>query len=187
MKVNFQTIYVCFCHDRSAVTEARGIRMKKKDLKNMRIAAWVGFVIYLIAMVYFLFFCEKMGRVVGLEYRYNLKPFEEIRRCFNYLCTSRPEYRESMILNLFGNIACFVPLGFVLPFLKAKRWNFLKVTLLSISASVLVEVMQLVTRLGSCDVDDVILNTCGGMLGYILFLVSRGIYRFIWKRTAKGS
>ena len=37
--------------------------MKKWDLKNLRIVAKVGFILYLIAMVYFLFFCEEMGRV----------------------------------------------------------------------------------------------------------------------------
>ncbi|MBR1744077.1 MAG: VanZ family protein [Lachnospiraceae bacterium] len=154
--------------------------MKKRDLRNLRIVAWIGFVIYLIAMVYFLFFCEKMGRVSGVDYRYNLKPFAEIRRCLQYIYTDR--YRYSMTLNLFGNVGCFVPLGFVLPFLSSKRWSFIKVTLLSVSASVLIEVMQLITKLGCCDIDDVILNTCGGMLGYILFLLCRGIYRLVTKR-----
>lgn len=156
--------------------------MKKRDLKNLRIAAWLGFVVYLTAMVYFLFFCEKMGRVPGVEYRYNLKPFEEIRRCMRYLHTER--YRYSMILNLFGNVVCFVPLGFVLPFLSARRWSFFKVTFLSLSASVLVEIIQLVTKLGSCDVDDIILNTCGGMTGYLLFLLCRGVYRFSQRNHA---
>lgn len=154
--------------------------MKKWDMKNLRILAKIGFVIYLMAMVYFLFFCEKMGRVSSEEYRYNLKPFEEINRCLKYID------RYSMMLNLFGNVACFVPLGFILPFLKSRRWNFIKVTLLSLLASGLVEVMQLLTRLGSCDVDDIILNTCGGMTGYILFLICRGIYRLLAKKFQKN-
>ena len=45
-----------------------------------------------------------------------------------------------------------------------------------------VELAQLVTRRGSCDVDDVILNTLGGLLGYLLFALSRRLAR----RTAPG-
>ena len=35
--------------------------------------------------------------------------------------------------------------------------------------SVLVELIQLVSKVGSCDVDDMLLNTLGGIIGYVLF------------------
>ena len=38
---------------------------------------------------------------------------------------------------------------------------------------------QLMLRVGSCDIDDIILNTCGGMLGYGLFFISNRIRRKI--------
>ena len=50
-----------------------------------------------------------------------------------------------------------------------------KVTFLSFLCSVTVELIQLVSKLGSCDVDDVILNTLGGLLGYIMFCICIGI------------
>ena len=72
------------------------------------------------------------------------------------------------VINLAGNVLIFAPLG-VLPPLLWKRWRHLWTTVpLSAGASCLIEFLQLF--LGrSVDVDDVILNTLGGLLGYLLF------------------
>ena len=151
-----------------------GINMKKKNWRKiLHIFAWIGFVIYLVVMLYFLFFWEARSR--GEFYQYNIKPFAEIKRCLDHLD------RFIMVINLFGNIFCFVPLGFVLPVLTPKRWGIMKVTFVSMLSSVTVEVIQLFTRMGSFDVDDIILNTCGGFLGCVLFYLCRGIYRLIRK------
>ena len=62
-----------------------------------------------------------------------------------------------------------MPLGFVLPVLSYKNRSIFKVTFMCMLCSVTVELIQLISKLGSCDVDDVILNTSGGILGYICF------------------
>ena len=48
-------------------------------------------------------------------------------------------------------------------------------------ASLLVESIQLVSKLGSFDVDDIMLNTLGGILGYVLFRCCNAILH-IWKK-----
>ncbi len=50
----------------------------KNAKKIIRILSWFIFVIYLIALVYFLFFSEQLGRVPSDEYKYSLVPFKEI-------------------------------------------------------------------------------------------------------------
>ena len=72
------------------------------------------------------------------------------------------------VINLAGNVLIFAPLG-VLPPLLWKRWRHLWAAVpLSAGVSCLIEFLQLF--LGrSVDVDDVILNTLGGLLGYLLF------------------
>ena len=72
------------------------------------------------------------------------------------------------VINLAGNVLIFAPLG-ILPPLLWKRWRHLwAVVPLSAGVSCLIEFLQLF--LGrSVDVDDVILNTLGGLLGYLLF------------------
>ena len=140
-------------------------------------AAWLLFGIYLILMVYFLFFAEGMGRTEMQEYHYNLQPFHEIKRFLKY-------YRVigiyPVILNLGGNILAFVPFGAFLPFLAYRMRSFFKVALASFEVSLMVEIIQLCTRVGSCDVDDLILNTAGGMLGYVCFKV-------MWHWNRKGN
>ena len=67
-----------------------------------------------------------------------------------------------------------MPFGALVPALGEKKIGFLKATLLSFELTLFIEVSQLILRVGSCDVDDMILNTMGGCIGY-------GLYR-IWTR-----
>ena len=156
--------------------------MKKEHRKILHVFSWFCFVIYLIVMVYFLFFSEQMGRIPSDTYHYNLKPFTEIQRYLNNI----PRIgMYNVMLNLAGNVVCFMPLGFVLPIITNRNWGIIKVTLMSFLASLFVEVLQLASKLGSCDVDDLILNTLGGFLGCILFFICRGIFRMCVKNGGK--
>lgn len=142
--------------------------LKKKHKKIIRFVSWILFNIYLVLMVYFLFFSEQLGRTPSDTYHYNLKPFAEIKRYMTYY---EMIGSFNVILNLFGNVLCFIPFGFVVPIMSYKFRSFFKITVFSFLYSVTIELTQLVTKLGSCDVDDVILNTLGGVLGYILFSI----------------
>ncbi len=148
--------------------------MKRINRKVIHVLSWIAFIVYLVMMVYFLFFCEQLGRIPSDTYHYNLKPFEEIRRYMGHISQLGYFY---VMLNLLGNVVCFVPLGFVLPILSSRKWGAVRIIIVSFLASLLVEITQLVTKLGSCDVDDIMMNTLGGLLGYILFILCRKIYR----------
>ena len=52
--------------------------------------------------------------------------------------------------------------------------SLLNTVFYSFELSLLVELIQLVTKVGSFDVDDIILNTIGGAIGYIVYKVVRG-------------
>ena len=69
--------------------------------------------------------------------------------------------------NLVGNIASFIPFGIFLVLLsKNKRISIKSVLALSLSLSLSLECLQVLSSLGIFDVDDLILNTFGGLLGY---------------------
>ncbi len=140
----------------------------KENAKKEKYALWGGrvlFLIYIAGLCYFLFFAENYGRVFGQEnYRYNLVPFREIERFWKY----RKELGVHSFHNLAGNILGFVPAGFFVPILWKNKRGFLFTVCITFQMSLLVEVLQLVFRVGSFDVDDLILNTLGGMLGYLL-------------------
>ncbi|EKN71541.1 hypothetical protein BABA_00865 [Neobacillus bataviensis LMG 21833] len=71
------------------------------------------------------------------------------------------------IVNLAGNIIGFVPFGFILPLLAKKFQKLSAVTVATFCLSLTFELLQLVFEFGSFDVDDLILNTIGGILGYL--------------------
>lgn len=128
---------------------------------------WVCFLAYLFALFYVLFFAEAFGRTGKMEeYRYNLTLFQEIGRYY------RLGMRGSwtlFVVNIVGNIVVFVPFGAFMPILFPKCKNMLLTTLLSLEFSLIIEVIQLVCRVGSFDVDDLLLNTIGGVCGWCVF------------------
>ncbi len=135
--------------------------------KKERIISITIFVIYIIALGYFLFFAESMGRTTrGDEYHYNLQPFFEIKRIWR---SSHILGMKYVILNFAGNVIAFIPFGYLLPKMVKKKPRLFHTVLFSFEFSLLVELTQLISRTGSFDVDDLILNTFGGLIGYILY------------------
>lgn len=120
-----------------------------------------------------MFFSETLDRtMVSDEYRYNLTLFKEINRFWNM----RHTYGWNVtIVNLLGNIVCFMPFGFLLPTISKNKVlkNFVSVTLLAMIFSLCIETAQLVMKVGAFDVDDILLNTIGGLLGYIFMKLTR--------------
>lgn len=70
-------------------------------------------------------------------------------------------------MNLFGNIAMFMPIGFLLPFVSRKMQHGVRTILVGGFLSALIEFLQVFLRRGT-DIDDVILNTIGTAIGYII-------------------
>ena len=124
--------------------------MSIENKKKLRVLCLVLFILYSISIVYFLIFSDMFGRGHGYEeMRYNLTPFLEIKRFVKYRSYMTT---TSVMLNLVGNVLAF---------------------------SLSIELVQLITKLGVFDVDDIIMNTFGGMLGYIIYYI---LARFDRKR-----
>lgn len=144
--------------------------MNEKQKKYEKIVFRILFAIYVLLVIYFLFFAETTGRTLSdRTYHYNLILFKEIKRFI--------VYREQLgafavTANLLGNVLIFLPFGMLVPFLTKRFKQFWSVVLLTFEVSVLVELVQLVARVGSCDVDDILLNTMGGMLGFVCYAIA---------------
>lgn len=131
------------------------------------------FAVYLAMLCYFLFFAESLGRNYSERtYHYNLMPFKEIRRFWNYRQTLGFWF---VSLNLVGNVVAFIPFGIFLPRLFQRCENFLLTTLFSFELSLCVEIIQLMWKVGSFDVDDILLNTLGGISGYLFYRIFAGV------------
>lgn len=149
--------------------------MKNKKKEHRLVLAWTLFIVYMVFLMYFLFFAEIMGRTyIDRDYHYNLTPFREIRRFIVY---RRTLGWFAVLSNLLGNVLAFVPFGMILPMLTPKCRNFFHIVLLGFDFSLFVETIQLISKVGSFDVDDLILNTLGAALGYLAYRLIRRYFR----------
>lgn len=73
-------------------------------------------------------------------------------------------------VNLVGNIALLVPIGFLVPLIY-RNLTWKKSLALAVFSGLFIEVMQTVLRVGIFDIDDVILNALGVMIGYFAFVI----------------
>lgn len=168
--------------------------MKKMERRN---PVWaLVFLAYAALMLYLLFFRNRTG-TEGLSYweqvenNYNLIPWFTVKNYWDVL--TRPEHytekwgtatyyfqAKAALVNVLGNIAMFVPFGAFLPAMWQKLRKFYKTVLAGLFSIIFVEICQLLTLRGRCDVDDVLLNMIGIVAGY-------GIWKMLQPRHKKKS
>ncbi|MGP1403223.1 MAG: VanZ family protein [Catonella sp.] len=141
--------------------------MKKFVDKNKKLIVSLIFIMYLLVLGYHLFLSDILGRrEIAEGYRYNFVLFKEIIR---YITNMEAIGFKLVLLNLGGNIIAFIPLGtFMSYFFNGSRHTFIKTILIGLILTTLVEGIQLVTRVGICDVDDILLNFTGVVTGAVL-------------------
>ena len=153
--------------------------MEKKSRRVIVVLFWI----YAVLMLW-LMFGQRLLWIDGdawLEnYRaellgsINLVPFRTIGSFVRSLLRGWAAHAAS---NLFGNVLMFVPLGFGLPFLSKRAKTFFGCVFLSFLIIFTAETIQLFTLLGFFDVDDLILNLVGVVIGYwFQFLFVRYIF-----------
>ncbi len=133
---------------------------------NQRKALLWLFGFYCGVMLWLLFFRRVDGELIA--WRYNLQPLDTVRRYLWVLRNSEDfVQRSNALANLLGNAALFLPFGLFLPLLFSKLRHFGYYFLLSLLTIVTAEILQTVTGLGTLDVDDLILNLIGSILGFL--------------------
>lgn len=101
----------------------------------------------------------------------NFKPFSTIQ-LFSKSRRLRTEYKVD---NLGGNVIGFLPIGFLLCIIIRSKYRYALVVFVTFGISLFFELIQLLTGWGVFDVDDLILNTFGGLLGIFIFSAFRSI------------
>jgi len=129
--------------------------------KNLKIL----FVLYIIILGLLLF-----NR--GIDYSkttyitYNLIPFATIKR---YLFILKGGDIFLFTINIIGNVIVFIPFGFFIPRLFTKLNKYIYMILIALLIPIVIEVTQLVLSVGIMDIDDLILNFIGIIVGYYIF------------------
>lgn len=156
---------------------------KKQKFRTWQSSAIVLFIIYLSGLTYFLFFAPFLGRrgeeiayLNGLPLYgdYNLLPFKVIRL---FVMNMDKVPFHMFFLNIFGNILCFMPFGFLLKAATGNRLPFGICILAAAGTSALFEFIQYYFAVGVGDIDDVILNTAGAALGFLVYHIFLSIAR----------
>ena len=137
------------------------------------------FLVYCAVMFWLLFF-RSDSRNLGLPYKEllqqntNLVPFYTTKNYLYVLKNSTDRYmRTHCFMNLTGNIVLFIPAGWLLSRLWERLRNFFRFFAVCAGIIFLVETVQLFSLLGRFDIDDLILNLLGMILGFILFHLGR--------------
>jgi len=136
------------------------------------------FIVYIIILIYGLVIYHRnldfswvvTGGLTKLNHLMadttNLIPFATINRYLGVL--DRPSGFGLFLYNILGNMVLLIPFGYIFPIVskQAKKWwFFILVTLIFILS---IEAMQYFSMSGTLDVDDVLLNFVGAMIGYLL-------------------
>jgi glycopeptide antibiotics resistance protein len=149
--------------------------------KTIRIAGCIGLLICFLVLTKYILF-KKSPRYYKHYFAHeypnysvkkgweqaNFKLFSTIR-----LFSSDKVRAEYSYKNIGGNIIGFLPVGILLPLVFPAIRNFWQLTGLVFCISLFFEMIQLFTGVGVFDVDDLLLNTIGGLAGYILLIAAR--------------
>ena len=127
--------------------------------KNNKKFWLVLFVIYMLVVLKLTVFRSNTDYY---ERQLNLSIFTELIYTYKYLG------RRQFVRLFFGNIGWFVPFGFLLPILL-KRVTLLKVVFFGFAFSFFIETSQYVFYKGVAELDDLILNVLGVIIGYIVY------------------
>lgn len=154
--------------------------------KRFRVICLILFAVYVAAIVYFLLFSDMYGRSQGYtNYRYNLIPFYEIRRFLRSAIYEGSIRFQDIFVNLIGNVVAFIPFGALIRWVRNRKTYFWNAVLYTFLFSLAIEGIQFFTRVGVFDVDDLILNTIGGALGYAIYRILRAIDRKRYEHDEK--
>lgn len=132
-------------------------KYKLKKVTRCRAFACVNLPVYIFVLFSSLIF----SRTANIELGVNMQPFwTEIA-----ILSGETKYIRTLVQNLL----MLVPYGILLPI--ARKVSLTKTVITGCLISVAIEVLQLVTKTGLCELDDVTHNTLGVLMGYGVFLL----------------
>ncbi|PAD34536.1 VanZ family protein [Terribacillus saccharophilus] len=172
-------IFLAFVYLLSIIPFHQTVGITKKQHLLM-----ASFAIYVIAVICLTFFplpvdqnLIEENQQLETSYRWNTSPLTSIMQIWH--TTQIDGFGYGLALkNLGGNILLFVPLGFYLPLLIRRTRSFFIVVLCGFVFSTAVESTQGLLNYfvgynyRSVDIDDVILNVLGAMLGYAFYWIA---------------
>jgi len=144
-----------------------GNKISKKE-RILRYCIFALFILYIIILLRITLFKQasmyNLFAAIGASERtISIIPFKSI---FDMISSDISLMR--ILENVLGNIIIFIPFGLLLPIILKKEYK--NIVLCGIIFSAFIEIIQFIFGLGSTDIDDLLLNTIGVIIGYLLFI-----------------
>lgn len=144
--------------------------IKQSSFKDIIRGTSVAILIVLLVILY----CSTViYRKNGVETGINLMPF------WSYFAIM--DGKEQMVLEKILNVLVYIPIGFLCGIVfKEKKLKY--TIIVGVASSALIEISQYLFGKGFAELDDVIHNTLGCLIGYGMYLLLTNLYRFILKQ-----
>lgn len=140
------------------------IRFCLKNRRTMVQSRIVCFVLY-FAMVLYLTVFMRIGSVNASVVT---TPFDDLKNAIQY---KNPE----LVQHMAANVLLFVPFGYLIPAMNPEKLRKVSFVFLGgIISSTVIEGIQMIFFLGQSDIDDIIANSIGAVVGYL-------VIRFVWQ------
>ncbi|MBE5883994.1 MAG: VanZ family protein [Lachnospiraceae bacterium] len=153
------TVILCAINDRRV----------KKQKKPFAVAAIVSYIMYTAIMLIITFWSRENGSSNGID----LELF------------STWGINDRNNAYAIENILLFMPYGFLTAWVFPSMRNLFTCILLGLVSSLGIEYLQMITERGYFQIDDIITNTIGTVLGYVLFRCIWGIGKLFCKIVGK--
>jgi len=149
--------------------QIRNLEQRKKE--KIRIGLYILFFMYL-GLMFWEVFLGPYRSYSGTR-RYNFYPFKTV---IEFLSNASKYNFGIIFINLIANIITFIPLGFFTSLLFRRSGKLINTTLPCIFIIFCIEMGQFILNVGVLDIDDIILNTIGCTLGFVIYKVAKKIY-----------
>lgn len=134
---------------------------------------WVFIFLYYVYLV-----LETTG--IGTIWEIGLYPGMKLQEEINLI-----PFRDGISLSMILNVVMFMPLGFLLPLLWKEYQSLVRTAIIGFCFSCGIEFCQLFNRRVS-DVDDLLMNMLGAILGWLIWIVFSRITHLKYGRRNQG-
>lgn len=136
-------------------------------------------MIWVFIFLYYVYFVlETTG--IGTIWEIGLYPGMKLQEEINLI-----PFRDGISLSMILNVVMFMPLGFLLPLLWKEYQSLVRTAIIGFCFSCGIEFCQLFNRRVS-DVDDLLMNTLGAILGWLIWIVFSRITHLKYGRRNQG-
>lgn len=141
-------------------------RKQGKAIPGVRYGFGLLFVVYIVILLKL----TLLNRSSGSEYRIELEIFWSYKKVIL-------EHDMELKNQILGNLIAFFPWGVLLPLISEKARSFRVTVFGAFFASAAIELVQLIFKCGLCELDDIINNTFGAFMGYVIIMIIGRIWK----------